>query len=348
MNIDGRLFGLPSKVTAGFDYYNSDLEAKRSQALNDPPYHTYDLNQQAAAVYMQHTLGVAPSTDISWGARLQRTSIDASDVYDPAAPGGAFSAQATPLNKAEFDHALHLGFEHRFAPSFAMFGRIGRSFRTPNVDERIGVNAFPVNFDLKTQTSFDIEGGMRGRIGAFEWQSSVYQMKLDNEILFIPFPPIGANVNLDPTRRFGVENAATLRLSDTLRLKGGVTYTDATFRDGVYAGNEVPLVSRWTGNVGFTWDVYGKLAVLDAVIRYVGERRMDNDQANFQPTIPAHALVDVKLSGAYRHLFWSVSVQNLFDEQYFDYAAASSATWGRYNAYPLPGRTFMVKAGATF
>ena len=33
---------------------------------------------------------------------------------------------------------------------------------------------------------------------------------------------------------------------------------------------------------------------------------------------------------------------------YFDYAAASSATFGRYNAYPLPGRTYMVKAGATF
>jgi iron complex outermembrane receptor protein len=245
-------------------------------------------------------------------------------------------------------HALHLGFEHRFSPMFAVFGRIGRSFRTPNVDERIGVNAFPVNFDLKTQTSLDIEGGMRGRIGALEWQSSVYEMKLDNEILFIPFPPIGANINLDPTRRVGVENAATLRLTDTLRLKGGVTYTDSTFRSGMYAGNEVPLVSRWTGNFGFTWDIVGKLAVFDAVIRYVGDRRMDNDQANFQPTIPAHTTVDVKLSGAYRHLFWSVSVQNLFDEQYYDYAVASSATYGRYNAYPLPGRTYMVKAGATF
>jgi outer membrane cobalamin receptor len=53
------------------------------------------------------------------------------------------------------------------------------------------VNAFPVNFDLKTQTSRDIEGGFRGRLGGFEWQSSVYDMELNNEILFIPFPPIG-------------------------------------------------------------------------------------------------------------------------------------------------------------
>ena len=51
----------------------------------------------------------------------------------------------------------------------------------------------------------------------------------------------------------------------------------------MYAGNDIPLVSRWTGNLGLSWDVYQKLAVFEAVVRYVGERRMDNDQANFQP-----------------------------------------------------------------
>ena len=39
---------------------------------------------------------------------------------------------------------------------------------------------------------------------------------------------------------------------------------------------------------------------------------------------------------------------NLFDAQYYDYAIASMFTTGRFAAYPLPGRTYMVKAGATF
>ena len=345
--IEGQLFGLATKITTGFDYYRSSLNATRSQALNDPPYHVYDLTQQSTAAYWQQSLAITPSTDISFGARLQQTKLSARDVYDPTAPG-AFDAQATPLDSTETNHALHLGFEHRFSPMLAAFGRIGRSFRTPNVDERIGVSAFPVDFNLKTQTSFDIEGGLRGRAGPVEWQSSIYQMTLDNEILFIPFPPIGANINLDPTRRVGVENAAVWHVSDDLRLKGGLTYTHATFREGMYAGNDVPLVSRWTGNVGLSWNIYHKLAVFDAVVNYVGDRRMDNDQANFQPLIPAHTTVDLRLGGEWKHLFWSVSVQNLFDVQYFDYAVASSATFGRYNAYPLAGRTFMVKAGATY
>ena len=347
-NITTQWFGVPSKITTGFDYYNSSLNAKRSMELSDPPYHTYDLNQQSAAVYWQQAIAVLPTTDVSFGARLQQTRLTARDLYDPTAPGGAFDAQAIPLNSTETQYALHLGFERRFSPMFAVFGRVARSFRTPNVDERIGVNAFPVDFNLKTQTSRDIEGGARGRFGMLEWQSSVYEMQLNNEILFIPFPPIGADINLDPTRRFGVENSATLRLSDTVRVKGGLTYTRATFRDGVYAGNDIPLVSRWTGNLGVTWNIYRKLAVFDAVVRYVGERRMDNDQANFQPRIPAHTTVDVGLAGEYRNFFWSASVQNLFNVSYFDYAVASSATFDRYNAYPLAGRTYMVKAGAKF
>jgi len=348
VNMNTRVFGSPTKITAGIDYYNSTLDAKRSVALSDAPYHTYDLNQQTAAIYSQQTVSVLPTTDVSFGARLERTWLSARDLFDPTAPGGEFDKQAIPLDSTETQYALHLGFEHRLSPTLAVFGRTARRFRTPTVDERIGVNAFPVDFDLKTQTSVDIEGGLRGRFGPLEWQGSVYAMHLNNEILFIPFPPIGANINLDPTRRVGVENSATLRLSDTVRLKGALSYTRATFRDGIYAGNDVPLVSRWTGGLGLTWDIYPKLAMFDAVVRYVGERRMDNDQANFQPPIPAHTTVDLRLGGEIKNLFWSVSVQNLFNLLYFDYAVASSATFGRYNAYPLPGRTFMVKAGASF
>lgn len=347
-NLEGHVIGMPTKVTTGIDIYSSDLEAKRSVAISDPPYHTYNLTQQSVGVYWQQTTSILPTTDVSWGARMQQTRLSARDRLDPTAPGAGFETQATPLDKTEVNNALNLGFEHRFSPMIAVFGHVARSFRTPNVDERIGVNAFPVDFNLKTQTSQEIEGGARGRFGMLEWQSSIYAMNLDNEILFIPFPPIGANINLDPTRRFGIENSATLRLTDTLRLKGGVSYTRATFREGIYAGNDVPLVSRWTGNIGLSWDIYQKYAVFDTVLRYAGERRMDNDQANFQPMIPAHTTIDVRLGGAVENFFWSVSVQNLFNVEYFDYAVASSATFGRYNAYPLPGRTFMAKAGATF
>jgi len=41
-------------------------------------------------------------------------------------------------------------------------------------------------------------------------------------------------------------------------------------------------------------------------------------------------------------------VGRLSRQLYYDYAIASAFTDGRFSAYPLPGRTYMVKAGATF
>jgi iron complex outermembrane recepter protein len=339
------ILGLPSKVTAGVDLYASNLDANRGAHLADPPVHRYNVKQSTAGLYWQQSVGILPSTDFSYGGRLQSMTVSARDVFDPTAPGGAWDSQGAPLDRSETQHALHVGLEHRINDSFAVFGRLARSFRTPNVDERVG-QGFPTNFNLQTQTSRDAEIGARVSWGALSVQTSAYVMELTNEIMFSP--DTFTNVNLDPTRRTGVETGATYRLSDTVRLKGGLAYTRAVFRDGVYAGNDVPLVSRLTGSAGVSWDIWRKWLTLDVVARFVGARRMDNDQKNFQPLIPQYALVDVRIGGEIDRFFWSLAVQNLFNEMYFDYAAASASTYGTYNAYPLPGRTFQLRAGMTF
>ena len=134
----------------------------------------------------------------------------------------------------------------------------------------------PTSFDLKTQTSHDVEGGIRASAGPVTWQTSVYYMELENELHFSP--ATFTNTNLDPTQRYGVENILTWRVADYLRLKAGLAYTRSKFREGPFAGNDVPLVSPWTGSVAVSWDIYQKYLVLDAVARFFSNRRMDNDQ----------------------------------------------------------------------
>jgi iron complex outermembrane receptor protein len=340
---EGNVFSLPAKGIAGIDFYDATLHANRGAGLSDPPVHRFALMQRSLGVYGQQTLAVTPKTDLSLGARWQRTSLTARDTFNPDAPGGMFDAGAFPLDTIDIQHAWHVGAEHRFNNTVTVFGRMARSFRTPNVDERIGVLSFPVDFRLRTQTSRDMEAGIRLKFPRLHVQSSVYDMRLRDEIHFSP--SVFANVNLDPTRRYGSENHATLRVNDKLAFKGGVAYTRAVFRDGPFAGNDVPLVSRWTANGAVSWTVWDRQLVFDAVVRYIGERRMDNDQKNFQPMIPAHTLVDVRFAGEYKNLHWSVSLQNLFDAKYFDYAVASPFTFGTYNAYPQPGRTFLARLG---
>ena len=171
-------------------------------------------------------------------------------------------------------------------------------------------------------------------------------MDLENEIHFIP--ALFYNVNLDPTRRYGAEVSSSLRVSDTVSFRGGFAYTRAVFREGQFVGSDVPLVSRHTASAGVTWNVWQNYLVLDATVRGWSSRFMDNDQANFQKVIPADATIDLKLSGAYDHFFWSIAVNNVLDALYYDYAIASSFTPGRFSAYPLAGRSYLVKAGVTF
>ena len=353
LSIKNLVFGVPSTILTGVDYYDAIYHSNRSEFNGFSPIHVYDLSQQTLAGYWQQTIGLLPTTDFAYGGRIQNTSLTARDRFDPTAPG-AFDTQAIPLDSNETQYALHLGFEHRLNEVFSVFGRAARAFRTPTVDERVSsgpafdafFNPIPGNFTLKTQTSHDVEGGFRVKAGTFQMQSSIYNMDLVNEIHFDPVNFF--NVNLDPTHRYGSDNSASLRVSDTVLLRGGVAYTRAVFREGPFAGNNVPLVSRYTASAGVTWNVWQKYLMVDATVRYWSSRYMDNDQRNTQPLIPADATLDFKLSGEYDRFFWSLSVNNVLNALYYDYAVASTFTDGRFNAYPLPGRSFIVKAGATF
>jgi iron complex outermembrane receptor protein len=340
---------LPGKLLAGVDVYDSTYDQNRSRHLGEPPIHRYDLRQTTAAAYLQETIGLRPDTDIAFGARVQRNHIEARDRLDPTAPGALFAApEGLPLDRSETQHAFHVGIEHRPIQHLALFARAARSFRLPNVDERVGMAPFgvPTNFDLKTQTSHDVEGGFRVSAGTVTLQTSAFLMNLKDELHFSP--ATFTNTNLDPTRREGVESILTWRATDTLRFKGGLAYIRAKFREGPFAGNDVPLVSPWTASAGVSWDIYRKWLVFDAVARVFSARRMDNDQENVQPKIPGQTVVDVRLGGDIDGFFWSVAVQNLFDVKYYEYAIASTFSLGTFNAYPLPGRTFMVRAGKTF
>jgi iron complex outermembrane receptor protein len=354
LSVKNTIFGIPSTILTGIDYYDATFHQDRGAFRGLAPWHMYDLSQQSLAGYWQQTVGLLPTTDFAYGARVQNIRLSARDRFNAMAPF-VFGTGAFPLDSDETQYALHIGLEHRFTDVFSVFARAARAFRTPDVDERIASGpAFdpitflpiPGTFQLKTQTSHDAEAGFRVRTGQFQAQASIYNMELENELHFNPV--LFFNTNLDPTRRYGAEAAASLRVSDTIVLRGGMAYTRAVFREGPFAGHDVPLVSRYTGSAGVTWNVWQNYLVLDATLRMWSERFMDNDQSNTQRLIPGDATIDLKLSGAVDHFYWSFAINNVLNALYYDYAIASTFTPGRFSAYPLPGRSYLLKAGVTF
>ena len=134
LSIKNSIFGMPSTILTGVDYYDYSYVQDHRNVAGGIPIHVYDLSQQTLGAYWQQTIGLLPTTDFSYGGRIQRTSVTATDQLNNA-PGCAaeFSCdtQASPLDTSQVNHALHIGIEHRFNDSFAVFARAASAFRTP-------------------------------------------------------------------------------------------------------------------------------------------------------------------------------------------------------------------------
>ncbi len=342
----GRVMGAPLTGTAGIDVYYSDYHAETRGAPMTGPYLSTDARQTSAALYAQETWTVTGGTAVTAGLRGQEIAPVAGAIYDPAfdpfGPGGS-ATQPAPLRRSETQWAANLGIDQRITRDVALFGHVARSFRSPNIDERAltAGNAF----DLATQTSREIEAGARYAHGPVTLTASAFLMTLKNEIAFDPVNFV--NRNLDPTRRYGGQVEGSFVLSKELTARAGVALTEAHFADGPNDGNAVPLVAPWTATASVDWNAPGGVQVT-AAAHYVGEKRLDNDQANFQPKIPDHTVLDLRAGGRLGPLDWSAQVNNLTDERYFEYGVASTTTFGTYNAYPLPGRTFLMRLGGRF
>jgi len=344
------LFGQPGSFTAGVDYYRTQYDSGRSlnPSTAGTPIHRLNVNQSSMAVYGENMNEIGDDSTLTAGARLQRVRMEARDDFNPAAPGGAFGSGAPDRNSTDTQHMLDLGMRHRLGGNWSVYGKLGRSVRFATVDEffQTDPNNFLQTFSpLKPQTAESVDLGSDYTDGDTRLSVGVYRMDLRNEIHFNPV--IFANENLDPTRRHGLTLSVAQRLAEKWRIAADYAYTRAVFLEGVFAGNDVPLVARDTGSLSLFWTPQAKLS-LSAAARYAGAKRFDNDQTNTFQKIPAYTLVDLKVLGEYARWKWTAAVSNVFNKKMFDYGIRSTTSPDIYNAYPLPERGVSFSLGRDF
>jgi iron complex outermembrane receptor protein len=358
------LAGLPNTLVAGIDWYRWDYRLRLSNAAANigQPFNTVDATQENSAIYFQNTTKLSSATTVIAGARLERYKISATDAYDPGAPGGAFGSSAAPGGQEETEYAYELAARHEFLPEWALIGRLGRSFRFANVDEIYEFTpAFTREFQfLKPQTAHSYEAGVERRLTGSMLRATIFQIDVDNEIHLDVFSTGIGNTNLPPSRRRGFELEARRALGTALELGANYTFVDAKFLEGVLpgstltqpdvvvAGKTVPLVPRHKLTVTASW-IARKGTRLNALLTYVSDQFMDNDEGNtFYTRIPAYTVADLKLvheTGGWR---LGAGVNNVFNEKYYNYAVRSQFVADRYNAYPLPERNFTLTAEYSF
>jgi len=338
LKIPHQLIGTQSTLIAGIDADWWDYETTRD--FGNAHVSAFQRND---AVYAQHSTQFSTGTIVSLGGRLQENYMTARDENS-----GAPYAQG---NQTRRPSAYEIGLRQDIVAELAAYGKIGRSFRTATVDEvynQFGGPFFdPIVTFLEPQTSLDRELGLELRREKLFVRGSLYYMTLDNEIHFdASAGPVGTNVNLPPTRRYGAELETSFRALLWLELNANYTFALSQFRSGQLNGSDVsgktvPLVPRnkfmLSGNIDFS-----STTRLNGVFSYVGSQFFDGDETNsFGQKIPAYRVFDLKLSHRIGNWTLAAAALNLFNEKYFNYGLVVPGT---FIAYPQPEQAFLLSA----
>ncbi len=252
------------------------------------------------------------------------------------------------------------GLRYDYAQGSNVHVSAQETFRFLATDEWYSTANFPgfgitpgLNLNLEQQTGVQFEAGIKHDFNdAVIVTVTPYQMDLKDEIFFDPVT--FANSNYAKTRRRGVEfgqqtdilKLVTLEKLDRLEFDTSYTYQDAEFLKGAYGGKDIPFVPRHEANarltVGF-WEHYN----LSLIGHYVGSRFAINDTANATPQVKPHYLMDAKFTYDRKYLEAFVSLNNIFDEQYYSYVSkstfSSTKSW-----FPAPERNVTVGMSVKF
>lgn len=225
------------------------------------------------------------------------------------------------------------------AARVSLFAKAGTSFRVPNADE----NGFRDSIAmLRIQSSRDLELGTRlgdANLGA---TARVFRHALTDEIFFDPtLNGFGANTNLDPTERRGVELDAHAALAASLRLSAHLQHVTARFTAGPNDGHEMVLVPKNVATLRLSW-VPGNGHTLDAGVQWVDRQRDGGDFSNSCTSrIPSYATLDARYARQIGAWEFALSALNLGDRQYYSNAFSCGA-----GIYPSDGR--QIKASVRY
>lgn len=304
----------------------------------------------------------ASTTTVGWGAGAitdsRSTAVYATDDVTWVATGtrlnvgvrGDSVAKQTTTSAVRLDErptAWQLGVSQALTPTVTAYGHLGSGYRLATGDEYTFTQPGVV---LQTQTSRDSELGARWVQGADRLELRWYRSDLTNELGYDPvianpgsWTGMGANVNLDPTRRQGVELEAKHQLVQTLQLRANLAVREAKFSAGPYSGNDIALVPHQTAALGATWrPMAGHL--LDGGINWVSEQSATfSNQCN----VPSYTTLDARYAYTMGKLELALGVKNLADTKYYTLAYGCAAGVPT-SIYPEPGRSVTASAQFSF
>jgi iron complex outermembrane receptor protein len=357
-SLNNNIFNYENKFVAGLDYYQTIYNSDTYTIPNNSLLTVTDINKTSLAGYVQDEFLFTKKFALVGGYRYEfsRYEFDYHD-YNTTDWGHPYPDQDKTIQPSM--QVFNSGLVYTYTDEGNVFFNLSKSFRFPEVDEFTYLDASwqqQLNTNLKPQSSIDSALGVRHRFSdLFSGSVTMFRMNVENELYYNSTggPNMaGANENYDRTVHEGLEVNLNSKLNNWVNIFGNYTFTKAYFDGGVYDKNEIPLVSRHKGSVGFKF-IFPQDFTLNINGTYVGKRYFLNDQANSQSRLNGYMVVDTNLSWKHNDLTIIFGINNLLDKQYSEYAGygfnttITPAANGKFY-YPNPGRNFTMKAKYAF
>lgn len=338
---------LNSETVMGMDYYDGQVKAQTNGAAYIST-NAQGAAQKSTAFYVQNSTEFNDSWALRAGARNQRMDQRANQAAYVANFGfGPATSPAFNGDSTRSRNAYDLGLVYQ-AHGWRAYGKVGTTFRFANTDELFGYDSNTGNpvfvGDLRPQHGAIREIGASFDQGEVRGKATLYQLDMADEIGFD-----GAtytNTNFASTRRNGLETELDWRIATSFKARFSYTYTDASFRNGVYAGKEIPLVSRDKATAQLTWQG-GELGTCSVVANYVGDRRYSGDFANALGMLPGYLTMDIQANRDMKPWVVTAKLLNMFDKRYAP-SGGYSTYWKDYYYFPADARSLFVSAQYSF
>jgi iron complex outermembrane receptor protein len=351
------IFGQENKLIAGLDlwrvFFNSN---KFDQIIVNDLKNLTSINKTSVAGYLQNEFSLFKQFALVGGYRYEAASFSFG-YHDNTLP---------PWNNPDIDNkvrftmqAFNTGLVYTYQEDSSAFLDVGKTFRFPEVDEFTFNDANwqqQLNTNLKPQRAINYQIGIRHRFSErLKGTFSLFRMNIKDELYFKADggpTGFGQNENYDKTVHEGLESSLDIKLSDLATFFGNYTFTNAFFRGGQFADNEIPLVPRHKGSVGLRF-IFPKNITFNITGTYTGKRYYLNDQANAFSRLNGYMVADANVSWRHKELIVTFGICNLFNKKYSEQAGVLLNASGIYPAgskfyFPSPERNFSLKVDYTF
>lgn len=241
-----------------------------------------------------------------------------------------------PDNKSEFNPMI--GLSYRFDDGTRVYGSAARKSRFPSLSDYFSSKG---NLEVETETSVNyVLGAERQLTDWMDVELSGFWHEVED---YMAYANNNELTNIGKVRMMGFELGTTLRPTDDLTLFASYTYNKARNRTDGRATDYIEQTPEHLLSLGADYMIPKVLVDVNLRARYMKNAYSDlPDQSD--PTVDEvkmkdYFVVDGRISKEFlEHYEMYFEMKNIFDVNYYDDA----------NAYPAPGRNFLLGVKASF